>query len=298
MSAFESYMIDYVCTSKGIIAIPFAPGVILALPFGRNLPLFGLAWATVIIIFLFLLVSPCATDLNCARVAKPTVTPGSGGLVIASIASTANLTKRVTYTGASGAFTGIVKGSTITVSGATYAGYNGTFDVTAVTATTVVVRNNNIYHAPETTTAATITSYVNYNSLRDNAKAFSKAIIIYYILFLFFAVWGRLLLCKGRNPDGKVDNDGFLGKLKKGLGRDYEYDLPPPKPAKSKMALVEAQAVKDQDATIRAAQEQVLRAQQKARSMTLNSSSSEGGGVIDLASKTSSQVLEALLGKS
>ena len=295
MSAFESYMIDYVCTSKGIIAIPFAPGVILALPFGRNLPLFGLAWATVIIIFLFLLVSPCATDLNCARVAKPTVTPGSGGLVISSIASTANLTKRVTYTGASGAFTGIVKGSTITVSGATYAGYNGTFDVTAVTATTVVVRNNNIYHAPETTTAATITSYVNYNSLRDNAKAFSKAIIIYYILFLF---WGRLLLCKGRNPDGKVDNDGFLGKLKKGLGRDYEYDLPPPKPAKSKMALVEAQAVKDQDATIRAAQEQVLRAQQKARSMTLNSSSSEGGGVIDLASKTSSQVLEALLGKS
>ena len=297
MSAFESYMIDYVCTSKGIIAIPFAPGVILALPFGRNLPLFGLAWATVIIIFLFLLVSPCATDLNCVRVAKPTVTPGTA-LVIASIASTANLTKRVTYTGASGAFTGIVKGSTITVSGATYAGYNGTFDVTAVTATTVVVRNNNIYHAPETTTAATITSYVNYNSLRDNAKAFSKAIIIYYILFLFFAVWGRLLLCKGRNPDGKVDNDGFLGKLKKGLGRDYEYDLPPPKPAKSKMALVEAQAVKDQDATIRAAQEQVLRAQQKARSMTLNSSSSEGGGVIDLASKTSSQVLEALLGKS
>ena len=297
MSAFESYMIDYVCTSKGIIAIPFAPGVILALPFGRNLPLFGLAWATVIIIFLFLLVSPCATDLNCVRVAKPTVTPGTA-LVIASIASTANLTKRVTYTGSSGAFTGIVKGSTITVSGATYAGYNGTFDVTAVTATTVVVRNNNIYHAPETTTAATITSYVNYNSLRDNAKAFSKAIIIYYILFLFFAVWGRLLLCKGRNPDGKVDNDGFLGKLKKGLGRDYEYDLPPPKPAKSKMALVEAQAVKDQDATIRAAQEQVLRAQQKARSMTLNSSSSEGGGVIDLASKTSSQVLEALLGKS
>lgn len=294
MSAFESYMIDYVCTSKGIIGIPFAPGIILALPFGQNLPLFGLAWATVIIIFLLLLASPCATDLNCVRVPKPTVTPSSPGIVIASIAATANLRKRVTYTGASGAFAGIVKGSTITVTGATFIGYNGTYDVTDVTPTTVTVRNNNIYHAPELTTSAHIISYVNYNALRDNAKAFTKAILIYYVLFLFFAVWGRLLLCKGRNTDGKVENDGFLGKLTKGLGRKYEYDLPAPKPAKSNMALVEAQAVKDQDETIRAAQEQVLKAQQKARSMTLSSESQ--GGLGELASKPS-QVLQSLLGK-
>lgn len=206
----ESYMINYVCATQGVLLLPFAPAFILINPFSRSL--FGFAWSTVLLIFLILAVTPCATDLNCTRVARPTVT---SNIDIISIASTGGNYKRTTYTGASGFSTGILRGALITVTGADDPAYNGSFYVTSVTSTTIVVRSF-ANSAPESSTDAVISSYINYNSLRDTQKAFSKAVLIFYLLFLFFAIWGRLFLCKTQ-----ATRKGYLGNVAEGLNRTY-----------------------------------------------------------------------------
>ena len=210
MSAMESYMINYVCATQGVLLLPFAPAFILINPFSRSL--FGFAWSTVLLIFLILAVTPCATDLNCTRIAQPTVTTS---IDITSIASTGGNYKRTTYTGASGFSSGILKGALITVTGADDAAYNGSFYVTEVTSTTIVVRSSS-NSSPESNTDAIISSYINYNSLRDTQKAFSKAILIFYLLFLFFAIWGRLFLCKTQ-----ATRKGYLGNIGEGLNKTY-----------------------------------------------------------------------------
>jgi hypothetical protein len=210
MSAMESYMVNYVCATQGVLLLPFAPAFILINPFSRSL--FGFAWSTVLLIFLILAVTPCATDLNCTRIAQPTVTTS---IDIISIASTGGNYKRTTYTGASGFASGILKGALITVTGADDAAYNGSFYVTEVTSTTIVVRSFS-NSSPESSTDAIISSYINYNSLRDTQKAFSKAILIFYLLFLFFAIWGRLFLCKTQ-----ATRKGYLGNIGEGLNKTY-----------------------------------------------------------------------------
>jgi len=284
----EAYMIDYVCSSKGVLVLPFAPAVILALPFGKNLPLFGFAWATVLLIFIILAVTPCATDLNCTRVAKAPVTLSSPALAIASIASTGTgAMKRVTYTGASGYSTGIVRGTQITVTGASFTGYNGTFEVTGVTATTIVVRSS----ATGATSTARISSYVNYDALRDQSKAFTKAILIYYLLFLFFAVWGRLFLCK--TPGSK----GYIGGAAAGLNKTYEIPntfQPDTRAAEKDLAEAQQREVDNQAEIMKDARKQVEAAQAKARALVKGNttSSSSAAGI----TKGPTSLLEGLLG--
>jgi hypothetical protein len=269
MSGLESYMINYVCSTKGILLIPVAPWFILANPFGASAPLFGFAWATVILIFVILSISPCATDLNCARVAEPTVT---SSIEVLSIACTGVAQKRITYTGASGFAEGIRKGALITVSGATNPIYNGSFYVTEVTNTTVVVRGTVLTEA-EPSTSATIDSYINYNSLRDGQKAITKSILIYYLLFLFFAVWGRLFLCKSPGS-----SKGYLGSIADGLNKTYEIPNSSSNDDMNKEALAKVQQVEVENQTrmLETARKQVEQAQQKARAL-VNSSNSGGG---------------------
>ena len=287
MAAMEAYMIDYVCSAKGVLVLPFAPAVILALPFGKNLPLFGFAWATVLLIFLILAVTPCATDLNCTRVAKAPVLFSTPALAIASIASTGTgAMKRVTYTGASGYSAGIVKGTQITVTGASATGYNGTFEVTSVTATTIEVRSS----ATGATSTARISSYVNYDSLRDQSKAFTKAILIYYLLFLFFAVWGRLFLCK--TPGSK----GYIGGAAAGLNKTYEIPnsvQPDTRAAEKDLAEAQQREVDNQAEIMKDARKQVEAAQARARALVKgNTTSSSAAGM----TKGPTSLLEGLLG--
>jgi hypothetical protein len=285
----EAYMIDYVCSSKGVLVLPFAPAVILALPFGKNLPLFGFAWATVLLIFIILAVTPCATDLNCTRVAKIPVTLNSPNLAIDTITSTGGgAAKRVTYTGASGYSAGIVRGTQITVTGATYAGFNGTFEVTGVTATTIEVRSSVVY-ATETSSPARISSYVNYDALRDQSKAFTKAILIYYLLFLFFAVWGRLFLCK--TPGSK----GYIGGAAAGLNKTYEIPntfQPDTRAAEKDLAEAQQREVDNQAEIMKDARKQVEAAQAKARALVKGNTSSSAAGI----TKGPTSLLEGLLG--
>ena len=208
MAAVENYMVQYVCASNGFLLLPFAPAFILANPF--NTALFGLAWGTVLLIFLILIASPCATELNCARVPRPAQTVT---VTLASVASSGLHHEKVTYTKSSGLLaTGIVRGSLITVTGASSPDFNGSFYVTAITDTTVTVKHK----AAGTTSTCSITQIINYDSMRDSEKAVSKAVLIYYLLFLFLAVWGRMFLCSSGSGQR-----GLLGSVGNALNRTY-----------------------------------------------------------------------------
>lgn len=271
----ESYMVNYVCSTKGFLLLPFAPAVILINPLSTSL--FGFAWSTVLLIFLILATTPCATDLNCVRIAQPTVTTS---INIISIASTGGINKRTTYTGASGFSTGISKGALITVSGANDAEYNGSFYVTEVTSTTVVVRSFT-NSSPETETNAIITSYINYNSLRDTLKAFTKAILIYYLVFLFFAIWGRLFLCKTQET-----SKGYLGGVAEGLNKKYiipssnypsktsSDTLNSDSYTKQEIEKIKQNELSKQDKMLQEARKQVEQAKLKARSLVYSNSNS------------------------
>lgn len=211
MAAIEKFMIEFVCSSKGVFILPFAPGLVLLNPF--SIELFAFAWATVLLMFFVFSVAPCASNLNCARVSLGE-TPSS--IVINSIASTGDgAMKRVTYTGDSGFAAAIQRGSTVTIESAANNGFNGTFTVTDVTDTTVVVRS--ITLGSENPTSATITSYTNYQSLRDTQKALSYAVLYFYILFLILGVFGRFFLCKTKSANA----GGQLSGLSKAF-RTYE----------------------------------------------------------------------------
>jgi len=195
--------------------------------------------------------------------------------------------KRVTYTGASGYSTGIVRGTQITVTGASFTGYNGTFEVTGVTATTIVVRSS----ATGATSTARISSYVNYDALRDQSKAFTKAILIYYLLFLFFAVWGRLFLCK--TPGSK----GYIGGAAAGLNKTYEIPntfQPDTRAAEKDLAEAQQREVDNQAEIMKDARKQVEAAQAKARALVKGNttSSSSAAGI----TKGPTSLLEGLLG--
>ena len=293
MAGVESLMIKYVCATDGFLFVPFIPFAVLVNIFDPVL--FGFAWATVLLIFVILSASPCASYLNCARVSQGTV---STSLAMQSIiASGPYGSKRIVLTGASGFSDGILHGANITIAGATHTDFNGTFEVSLVTATTIEIRST-IAAFTEDETSATITSYENFKSYRDGEKAVSKSVLIYYLVFLFLAVWGKLFLCK--TPGQK----GYLGGAADGLSKTYIIPNTTNAAEDAKAALaknadfakLQQRAIASQDQIIKAAQAQVERANARARELVASSSTNDTSDPVSGTANIATGVASSALG--